>query len=146
MKPLAALAIALALTACTAPAPSDAPTPSGTSAAGPAKPTPQSRAAPLPSATRVPAAQVDPPDDRRVITASPDGRTLQVPVKGGGCRVASVGITAQTADRVTLALVTTRVTPPDGRCTDDNPAIPVDVVLDAPLGARRLALDVREQR
>ncbi|MEV0681602.1 hypothetical protein AB0I60_34280 [Actinosynnema sp. NPDC050436] len=113
-------------------------------------PPPQSSAPPLPgAASRVPAERLDASalSDayRREAWVSPDGRTLQVFSLAGGCKRASAEVVAQGADHVQVALVTTYYPPKDGVCTEELVSVPVDVELTAPLGARRLVLEAREQ-
>ncbi|CCH29095.1 hypothetical protein ABZ816_36075 [Actinosynnema sp. NPDC047251] len=159
---------ALALTGCTGGGPAGGPssttstppptslpttsspatTPGTTSAGG--TPPPQSSAPPLPgAASQVPVERVDASTlsdaYRREAWVSADGRTLQVFSLAGGCKRASAEVVAQGADQVQVALVTTYYPPNDGVCTEELYSVPVDVVLTAPLGERRVVLEAREQ-
>lgn len=167
--------VLLALAACTStgsPGPSDTSS-TGTSTAssqpsttlsspgsptGPAQsrptevpPPPQTSAAPLPGgSTEVPDGRVDgatlPDTYKREAWASADGRTVQVVGLAGGCKTASAEVTAQSADQVQITLVTTYHPPAGGGvCTEELRDVPLNVVLDAPLGDRRIVLESREQ-
>ncbi|WP_433270336.1 hypothetical protein ACQPZF_09470 [Actinosynnema sp. CS-041913] len=115
----------------------------------PTEPPPQSSAPPLPGPTAVPSAQIDGSTlsdiYKREAWLASDGRTVQVFSLAGGCKRASAEITAQSADQVQIALVTTYYPPTGGACTEELYLVPVNVVLDAPLGQRRIVLEAREQ-
>ncbi|MEU4802412.1 hypothetical protein [Actinosynnema sp. NPDC023587] len=113
-------------------------------------PPPQSSAPPPPgAASRVPVERLDvsalSDAYRREVWVYPDGRTLQVFSLAGGCKRASAEVTAQGADQVRVALVTTYYPPNDGVCTEELLSVPVNVELTAPLGERRVVLEAREQ-
>lgn len=119
-----------------------------TSANAPTPP-PQSTAAPIPDATEVPPPQVDaatlPDTYKKQVTASADGRSLQVIGQAGGCKVATAEVTAQSADAVLITLVTTYYPPQGGGvCTQEIRDVPLTVTLDAPLAARRVTLEARQ--
>lgn len=140
-------------TSTAAPTTLSSPVPTSGSAPGTTRPAPptQSSAAPLPGGeTPVPAARVDggtlPDTYERQAWTSADGRTLRVIGLAGGCRTASAEVTAQAADQVLITLVTTYHPPAEGTaCTQELRDVPLDVTLDAPLGDRRVVLEVREQ-
>jgi hypothetical protein len=139
-----------ATTTTTTASPSAPTTLSSTTASQPAAPPPQTTATPLAGgASEVPAAQVDAstlPDvyDKQV-SASADGRTVQVHGVGGGCKVASAEVTAQSGDQVLITLVTTYYPPTNGACTQELRSVPLNVTLDAPLGSRRVVLESRDE-
>ncbi|RKT53410.1 hypothetical protein C8E97_1970 [Saccharothrix australiensis] len=114
-----------------------------------AQPPPQSTAPPLPQARQVPADRVDAgalsDAYRRDVSVSADGRTVQVFSVSGGCKRASAEVEAQSADQVLITLVTTYYPASGEVCTEELFAVPVDVVLDAPLGERRIVLEARER-
>lgn len=138
-------------TTTTTASPSAPTTLSSTTEAQPTAPPPQTTAVPLTGgASEVPAAQVDAstlPDvfDKKV-SSSADGRTVQVNGVGGGCKVASAEVTAQSGDQVLITLVTTYYPPPTGgACTQELRPVPLNVTLDAPLGSRRVVLESRDE-
>ena len=119
--------------------------------APPTAPPPQTSAAALEGGpTEVSAAQVDggtlPDHYKRQAWTSADGRTVQVVGTAGGCKTASAEVTAQSGDQVSITLVTTYYPPPEGvMCTQELRDVPLNVTLDAPLGSRRIVLEVREE-
>lgn len=74
-----------------------------------------------------------------------DGRDVEVFGVGGGCKEARAEITGQSADVVQITLVTITKQPPGTMCTQEVRQVPLTVRLDAPLGARRLVLEAREE-
>jgi hypothetical protein len=140
----------------TAPSTTSAPPSGSTSASTPpgstGAPTPpeQSTAPPLPGATEVPPPKVDgstlPDTYKKTVTATADGRTLQVIGQAGGCKVATAEVTAQAADSVLVTLVTTYYPPAGGGvCTQEIRDVPLTVALDAPLADRRVVLEARQE-
>ncbi|MEU4447193.1 hypothetical protein AB0K14_37605 [Actinosynnema sp. NPDC050801] len=134
-------------TTASSAAPTTLSSPGGTQ---PTAPPPQTSAAPLAGGpTEVPPAQVDrgtlPDTYTPQAWTSSDGRTVQVVGMAGGCKTASAEVTAQSGDQVSITLVTTYYPPPSGiMCTQELRSVPINVTLDAPLGARRIVLEVRE--
>ncbi|QQQ77973.1 hypothetical protein IOD16_05645 [Saccharothrix sp. 6-C] len=116
----------------------------------PTAPPPQTSAAPLQGGpTEVSANQVDgstlPDHYKRQAWTSADGRTVQVVGLAGGCKSASAEVTAESADQVSITLVTTYYAPPTGvMCTQELRDVPLNVTLDAPLGSRRIVLEARD--
>lgn len=82
---------------------------------------------------------------KREASVAADGRTVQVFSLAGGCKRASAEVEAQSADQVLITLVTTYYPPNGGACTEELSLVPVNVVLDAPLGDRRIVLEARER-
>ncbi|MGM1061898.1 hypothetical protein [Saccharothrix sp. Mg75] len=131
--------------------PSTTLSPSGPAQSRPTEVPPPASAEPLPGgSTEVPDQQVDgttlPDTYKRDAWASADGRTVRVVGLAGGCKTASAEVAAQSADQVQITLVTT-YTPPAGGgvCAQELRDVPLNVVLDAPLGDRRIVLEAREQ-
>ncbi|XVS66236.1 hypothetical protein ACQPYE_09300 [Actinosynnema sp. CA-299493] len=137
-------------TVTTTGSPSAPTTLSSSADAQPTAPPPQTSAAALEGGpTEVTAAQVDggtlPDHYKRQAWTSADGRTVQVVGIAGGCKTASAEVTAQSADQVSITLVTTYYAPPTGvLCTQELRDVPLNVTLDAPLGSRRIVLEARD--
>ncbi len=148
--PLGASSTAVTTTGTTA-SPSAPTTLSSSVDAPPTAPPPQSSATPLEGGpTEVSATQVDggtlPDHYKRQAWTSSDGRTVQVVGVAGGCKTASAEVTAQSADQVSITLVTTYYPPAEGvMCTQELRDVPLNVTLDAPLGSRRIVLESREE-